>query len=174
MKLIFIYGPPASGKFTIAREISQQTGFKLFHNHATVDLVAKFFEFGTKSFWDLLHAVRLDIFEATSADKIEGMIFTYVYEKGVDDKFVKKVIDVIEKNKGKIIFVHVSCDQKELLERVGDKSRFQFQKIKTRESLTEILNRNDFTSAISFVENIEVNTTNQSIAESVGQIMKHV
>lgn len=37
MKLLFIYGPPASGKLTVAREPAALTGYRLFHNHLVVD-----------------------------------------------------------------------------------------------------------------------------------------
>ena len=43
MKLILLYGPPAVGKLTIAKEIARLTGFKLFHAHLTSDLVEAFF-----------------------------------------------------------------------------------------------------------------------------------
>ena len=32
MKLVFIYGPPAVGKLTVAKELAALTGFKVFHN----------------------------------------------------------------------------------------------------------------------------------------------
>ena len=37
MKLVFIWGPAASGKLTIARVLAAQTGITLFHNHLVVD-----------------------------------------------------------------------------------------------------------------------------------------
>lgn len=37
MNLIFIYGPPASGKYTVSQMLSELTGYKLFHNHLTYD-----------------------------------------------------------------------------------------------------------------------------------------
>lgn len=33
MRLIFIYGLPATGKLTVAQELAKRTGYKLFHNH---------------------------------------------------------------------------------------------------------------------------------------------
>ncbi len=53
MILIFIYGMPASGKLTVARELAGITGFKLFHNHQVVDLLLSIFEFGSKPFVEL-------------------------------------------------------------------------------------------------------------------------
>jgi hypothetical protein len=39
MKLIFIFGPPASDKLTVAKKLSEHTGIPLFHNHLSRDLV---------------------------------------------------------------------------------------------------------------------------------------
>src|ERR1700751_4193719 len=48
MRLLFLYGPAASGKLTIARELATLTGFALFHNHLVVDAVAAAFPFGSE------------------------------------------------------------------------------------------------------------------------------
>jgi len=37
--LLYIYSPPASGKFTVATTLAELTGFSLFHNHLSVDAV---------------------------------------------------------------------------------------------------------------------------------------
>jgi shikimate kinase len=37
MPIVFIYGPPAAGKLTVAKELSAVTGYKLFDNHVTID-----------------------------------------------------------------------------------------------------------------------------------------
>lgn len=50
MQLIFLYGPMAAGKLTVARELAARTGFALFHNHLLVDAVAAVFPFGSPSF----------------------------------------------------------------------------------------------------------------------------
>lgn len=45
MELVVIYGAPGVGKLTVARELARKTGYKLFHNHLTVDLVKSLFDF---------------------------------------------------------------------------------------------------------------------------------
>ena len=57
MKLIFIYGSPAVGKLTVAQEIAEQTDFKVFHNHLTIDAVTPVFEFGTVPFLETRSSV---------------------------------------------------------------------------------------------------------------------
>jgi hypothetical protein len=37
VKLVVLYGLPATGKLMVARELSRLTGLRLFHNHLTVD-----------------------------------------------------------------------------------------------------------------------------------------
>jgi len=50
MKLVFIYGSPAAGKLTVAYEVAARTGFKVFHNHLTINCVRPIFDFGTPPF----------------------------------------------------------------------------------------------------------------------------
>ena len=40
MRLVFIHGPAARGKLTVAKELARLIDFRLFHNHLTVDFVA--------------------------------------------------------------------------------------------------------------------------------------
>ena len=62
MKLIFIYGMPATGKLTVARELANMTGLKLFHNHLVVDLLLSTFEFGSEPFVELREEIWLSVF----------------------------------------------------------------------------------------------------------------
>ena len=174
MKLIFLYGPPASGKYTIAKAIAQKTGYKLFHNHLTVDLAKGVFDYGTKAFWELVHKIRLDIFEKAAKENISGMIFTYVYEKDNDDSFVKQVLEKVNSNGGEIIFVQIYCDKKTLLERVREDSRKQFQKVKTEEGLLEMLGKGDLLSSIPFVENHKIDNTNLTVTETIAKAIEYV
>ena len=58
MKFIVIFGPPAVGKMSVGRELAKLTGFKLFHNHMTIELALNFFEFGHPSFGRLIGEFR--------------------------------------------------------------------------------------------------------------------
>jgi shikimate kinase len=48
MKLVLLFGPQAVGKMTVGHELEKVTELKLFHNHMTIDLVTKFFDYRTK------------------------------------------------------------------------------------------------------------------------------
>ena len=74
MKFVLIYGPPAVGKLTVANEIARRTGFKVFHNHLTVDLVDSVFPRGTPSFAKLIWEIRLAIFAEAAQAKVGGSL----------------------------------------------------------------------------------------------------
>jgi cytidylate kinase len=68
MKLIFIYGLPATGKLTVAQELASLTGYKFFHNHLAVDLLLSIFEFGSSSFVQLREEIWLSVFDQACRD----------------------------------------------------------------------------------------------------------
>ena len=43
--LVIIIGPHAVGKMTVGQELEKITGLKLFHNHMSIELARKLFEF---------------------------------------------------------------------------------------------------------------------------------
>ena len=73
--LIYIYGPPASGKLTVATRLSELTGIPLFHNHLTVNAVRPVFEFGSPPFVEAVWAMRRGVFEAAAKAGI-SLIYT--------------------------------------------------------------------------------------------------
>jgi hypothetical protein len=77
MKLIFIYGSPAVGKLTVAKELASITGYKIFHNHLTFDLASSLFDSFSKPFGVLCEELRLKTFEIAARCGLEGMIFTF-------------------------------------------------------------------------------------------------
>jgi dephospho-CoA kinase len=78
MNLVYIYGPPATGKLTVANALAAQTGYKVFHNHLSIDCIRPVFDFGTESFWRLVHQIRLMTIEE-SARSGTDLIYTSVY-----------------------------------------------------------------------------------------------
>ncbi len=107
MKLFFLYGLPGTGKLTIARELAELTGIKLFHNHLTVDLLLSVFEFGSVSFVKLRERIWLSVFEEAAA--LPAMIFTFNPENSVRQSFIQKTVETIESRDGEVFFVEVVC-----------------------------------------------------------------
>jgi len=172
MKLIVIYGPPAAGKYTIASKLTEKTGYKLFHNHLTIDLLKSVFEFGSPGFFKLSMEMRLDIFELAAKQNIPGIIFTYVYEKDKDDHFIHSLLEKVIDNGGEVQFFQIYCEKEELLKRVHEESRKKFQKVKSEEGLLKILGEGDMTSPISFVKSTRIDNTHLSVEETLQRVVQ--
>lgn len=123
MRLIFIYGMPAAGKLTVARELAAVTGFKLFHNHLTVDLLLSVFEFGSPPFVALREQIWLSVFEQACLSKLPGVIFTFAPETTVRPRFIEDVRLVMAENGGDPSFVELVCPVAELRARMDSPSR---------------------------------------------------
>jgi len=129
MKLIFISGLPGVGKLTVAKELSALTGYKLFHNHLVVDLLLSVFPFGSSQFIDLRESIWLSVFEQACRTGLTGLIFTFNAENTVRQSFIRKTQDVVAANGGTILFVELTCDERELQQRMDTSSRRQHTKL---------------------------------------------
>jgi hypothetical protein len=137
MRLIFIYGPPASGKLSVARELSARTGFALFHNHLVVDAVAAVFPFGSEPFARLREQFWMAMFcEAAAADR--SMIFTYTPEMTVAPGFPNRVRGAIEAGGGHVHFIRLTAAWDELERRIDAPGRSAFGKLRSPSVLREL------------------------------------
>lgn len=173
MKLIFIYGPPASGKLTIAKELSKITKYKIFHNHLTVDLVNSIFEFGTEIFWKIVSRYRLELIGVAAKENTKGLIFNYFYVKHEDDWFIKKVVKIVKKYGGEVCFVQIYCDKSELKKRVKHSSRKNYGKIKSIKLLSEVIKKHDSFSSVPYAKNFKIDNTKLSPGKAAKIIKDH-
>jgi hypothetical protein len=160
MKLVFIYGPPASGKLTVAEQLSKLTGISLFHNHLTRDLVKDIYGDDLGANYSLVQKLRNDVL-AYCAENETDLIFTYVYAGAQDENeepIIKSHIKSVEAHGGEVFFVELTADRDELLKRVGNESRMQHKKLLDPAVLSTFLDsRNELT--IPFVKSIKVDTS---------------
>jgi hypothetical protein len=119
MKLVLLFGPQAVGKMTVGHEMEKVTELKLFHNHMTIDLVTKFFDYGTKEGKRLVNLFRSEIFKEFAKSEHYGMIFTYVWAFNYksDWKFVEDVCGIFEAEGADVFFVELETDLEERLKR---------------------------------------------------------
>lgn len=137
MQLIFLYGPVASGKLTIARALARLTGHALFHNHLVVDAVGAVFPFGSPAFVKLRERFWIETFaEAAAAQR--SLIFTFAPESTVTGDFVAKASAAVEAGGGKVAFVRLTISDAEQERRIANADRAQFGKLVSREVLAEL------------------------------------
>lgn len=159
MKLIFLHGLPGVGKLTVARELAQLTGFPVFHNHLAVDLVGSVFEFGSQPFIELREKIWLAMFSQAVAAGLDGLIFTFAYDRTVRSGFVGEVVKLFEERGGKVLFVELRCSVEELEKRIEDASRKRFGKLISVELFRELSEAGAFVDPGIPAERLVIETT---------------
>ncbi len=139
MKLIFLHGPPASGKYTIARALQASYGVLNFHNHLTIDVAKSLFDFGTPEFWDLTHRLRRAALCARAEQGGGSVVFTNCYSSPHDDPTVAALEKEMQSRGAEFVPVFLECSVDELRRRVTDASRVEMRKIRTVEGLDQYM-----------------------------------
>jgi chloramphenicol 3-O-phosphotransferase len=172
MKLIVIYGPPAAGKLTVARELEHIVEARVFHNHHTIDLAL---DVMTKEQADrsrLVSRLRRTVFEAAvTADA--SIIFTVVYEHEVDDDYIQNLIEPVVEGGGEVLFVQLSPRRSELDKRVAAPSRRDFTKIQDVKVLADVLGGHELSREMTGRETLRIDNTELSPADTARLIKKH-
>jgi broad-specificity NMP kinase len=173
LKLVFIYGPPAVGKLTVAKELSKLTGYRILHNHLAIDLVESVFDRDNKKFWELIDVYRRHLIEAAASEKLDGVIMTSVNIKGIDDDFVKSLANIMDTNSGNMHFVQLSCEMTELEKRLGEPSRKQHGKLNDTAMFRDFISKNQVFHSIDFVSSLKIDNTDLTPEETAKKIAEH-
>lgn len=137
MRLVFIHGPAASGKLTVARELAGLTGLPLFHNHLVVDALLAVFPFGSASFVALREAMWLDVFRAAGSED-RSLIFTFHPEASVAPDFPDRAVAAVEEAGGRVDFVALTCAPELVEARIEAASRQASGKLSSVALLREL------------------------------------
>lgn len=169
MHMVFIYGPPAAGKFTIAKALSEKTGLPLFHNHLIVDSVGAVFPFGTPNFVRLREKFWLETIEAAVAED-RSLIFTYQPENSVSPDFPHRVKDLVQDRGNTITFIRLELSREGQLTRIANSDRGAFGKLRDPDLLAA--NFEQFENCVSAMPNpqLTIDTATVSAGEAATEI----
>jgi hypothetical protein len=173
MKLVFLHGMPGVGKLTVARELAGLTGFRLYHNHLTVDLVSALFDFGSEPFVELREKIWLESFAQAASAGVD-LIFTFAFEKTVRPDFIDKVRKTVEQNRGELMFVKLYCSPDELERRIADASRGSFGKLTSIEQFRELNEAGVFADPGVTPDRLAIDTTSLSPGKAAEKIAREL
>lgn len=127
MVLIIITGPPAVGKMVVGLELQKLLGYKLFLNHDSIELVLKFFEYGSEKFRKLDDEIRKLVFEEVASSDLKGLVFTFVTSLNdeSDKTYLEEVTNIFTFNGRSVYYVELEADLTERLKRNRSKSRIE-------------------------------------------------
>ncbi len=171
MQLIFLYGPVAAGKLTVARELAGRLGYALFHNHLIVDAVAAVFPFGSPAFVRLREQFWMETFLAAAADQ-RSFIFTFAPEPTVATDFPKRVQDAVEAAGGSVVFVALTVPPEEQDRRLNAPSRSAFGKLTSLDLLHSLRAQFDVAMDAMPAPLLTIDTAQTGPAEAADAIVR--
>jgi hypothetical protein len=123
--LLFVVGPPAVGKMSVGQAIAERTGLRLFHNHVSIELAVRYFDFGTPAFRRLDGEIRRLVIEEVAASDLPGLVFTYVWAFNLpaDQAQVEEYAKPFRERGARVLFVELEASQAERLKRTAGLSR---------------------------------------------------
>ncbi len=123
--LLFVVGPPAVGKMSVGQAITERTGLRLFHNHISIELALRYFDYGTPAFGRLNEEIRRRVIEEVAASDLPGLVFTFAWAFDVpeDQAFVDEYARPFRERGARVLFVELEATQAERLKRNACVSR---------------------------------------------------
>lgn len=130
MNLILLYGPPAVGKLTIAKELASLIGYTIFDNHMILNVLTSIFGFDHPSRKKLEKEFRLKIIDEAIKANINLIMTGVIVNQNLG--FYTKVVQAVEKSGGECFIVQLIASQGVLKNRVEHESRKNYNKIFTK------------------------------------------
>ena len=127
-----MFGPSAVGKMAVGRELSELTGYPLFHNHMSIEPVLDVFPWGSPSFVRLTHELRRRVIEEALLADLPGLIFTYVWalDDPADREYVDWLTEPVRSAGARLDYVELYADQATRLAREGTPLRIEHKRSK--------------------------------------------
>lgn len=121
MKLILLYGPPAVGKLTVARELSKKTGISLLHSHMILNDIAQIFGYDNSIRRKLEFEFKTRIMEEAVGEGRDIITTGSITRENIH--YYKSLVEFVNKKGGKVFLIQLTADRKTLFERVTHESR---------------------------------------------------
>lgn len=171
MRLVFLYGPPGVGKLTVASALSELTGYKLFHNHLTVNLVTAIFPPNTEAWNRLARHIRLAVFGEAALENVDLILTRAPRNAGAEEVArVQTMTEPILVGGGEVVFVQLACEREELLNRVQGDDRRKHNKLTDPVTLVGMY---DLGATLPFEPQLRLDVTHLSPANAAASIAEY-
>lgn len=169
---VFLYGPPAVGKYTVAKELAAHIGYPLFHNHIAIDYVVSVIPWGEAGFFDTFEKVRHQLVSGALANGY-SLVTTFVYAKPHDDAFVAGLQTLVKQANARFCAVRLTCSRDTLFARIGDDHRAPMGKASSAEVLESVLSEHECFASVDGIESLVIDTDQMSPEQSVAFIVEY-
>lgn len=181
--LLFVVGPPAVGKMTVAQAVAERTGLRLFHNHLSIELALRYFDFGTPAFHRISGSIRRQVVEEVAASDLPGLVFTYVwaFDQPEEADAVDAYARPFRERGGRVLFLELEASQSVRLRRNVGETRLAEKPSKrnlesSRHSLLEFDERYRLNSGGVYDDRADwmrIDNTDLSAADVADRVVEH-
>ena len=127
---IMICGPQAVGKMTVGQELSKLTGYKLFYNHMTIEMLRLIFDYDQKIFRKMNDVVRTEVFKEFVKSNEKGIIFTTCFDFENELEEDKAYFEEWTQGFDNVYVVELEADLEERLKRNKTENRLKHKESK--------------------------------------------
>jgi hypothetical protein len=173
MNLLFLHGRPATGKYTIGRELAAQTGYELYHNHLVVDEVLKVHAFGSPGFIAERDRRWRAYFLRTAAAQLRGLIFTFSPENSVPQAFIDWLFDGLPAAGAVVLSVELLASEPAIEDRLASKQRRGFRKLADLELYRRLRASGSFDTPVIPRTELRIDTERHLPAGAAREIASH-
>ncbi|MBV8083194.1 MAG: AAA family ATPase [Chloroflexi bacterium] len=173
MTLIFIYGPPGVGKLTVARELVKLTGFKLFHNHLTVNAASPLFERGSAAWTKAIVGMRRVVFEQAAVAGVDIIYTAATHSTPASIELNRYQLEPVYAAGGRPLFVRLTCSLEELFRRVQYPERVAQDKLTDPTVLAELIEIRYSAYPLPFEPTLTIDSTALAPNEVAEQVARH-
>lgn len=173
MNLLFLHGAPATGKYTVGRELAALTGYQLYHNHLVVDEVLKLHAFGIPGFVQLRDRMWRDFFVRAAQEQPPGVIFTFNPENSVPQEFIDWVFHELSRRNVKILPVGLTASEAAIEDRLTTSQRQGFRKLTDLQLYRQLRDQGTFKSPVIPRTDLKIDTASHAPADAARKIAAH-
>lgn len=178
---IMICGPQAVGKMTVGQELSKLTGYKLFYNHMTIEMLRLIFDYDQKTFRKMNDVVRTQVFKEFAKSDEKGIVFTSCFDFENELEEDKAYFEEWTQGFDNVYVVELEADLEERLKRNKTENRLKHKESKrdlewSEQDLLRSLKKHKLNSEHGqgeelFENYIKINNTN-ILPEDVANMVK--
>ncbi len=173
MHLVFLHGPAAAGKYTVARELATLTGFELYHNHLVVDEVLKSHAFGTPGFVTERDRRWREFFGLYPGPGRPNIIFTFNPENTVPQAFIDWLFTAPVRRGVKLHSVEITASEAIIETRIASQQRAQFKKLTDVALYRQLRDSGAFATPLIPRTDLRIDTGRASPVEAAARIRLH-
>jgi hypothetical protein len=173
LHLVFLHGPVAAGKYTVAGELAALTGFELYHNHLVVDEVLRQHPFGTPEFVARRDRLWRDFFAQFPRPDRARLIFTFNPENTVPQAFIDWLFTELPCRGVQLLSIGLTASETAIEERIGSKQRRRFKKLTDVALYRQLRDRGTFATPLIPRTDLLIDTGTASPGAAARQIAAH-